>query len=128
MFSETEIRTLAILFFLCHTFQFGWVSNFFTLERYYLVSMGIGVSFCVNPFPSKPWFLRVCSTSLLKTMGKKEKLLVMSNFSFFHTVFYPFEELSAIFIKFKLLFANSFSLENSKICCLGKGEAAMIYC
>ena len=25
-----------------------------------------------NPFPNKPWFLRVCSTSLLKTMGKGE--------------------------------------------------------
>ena len=22
----------------------------------------------VNPFPNKPWFLRVCSTSLLKTL------------------------------------------------------------
>ena len=25
----------------------------------------------------KPWFLRVCSTSLLKTLWEKEKLLVM---------------------------------------------------
>ena len=25
-----------------------------------------------NPFPNKPWFLRVCSTSLLKTLGKGE--------------------------------------------------------
>ena len=32
--------------------------------------------------------------------GKKEKLLVMSNFSFSHSVFYPFGELSAIFILF----------------------------
>ena len=36
----------------------------------------------VMPFPNKPWFLRVCSTSLLKTLWKKEKLLVTSNFSF----------------------------------------------
>ena len=49
---------------------------------------------------NKPWFLRVCSTSLLKTLWEKEKLLVMSNFSFFHSVFYPFEKLSAIFNKF----------------------------
>ena len=42
-----------------------------------------------NPFPNKPWFLHVCSRSLLKTLWKKEKLLVMSNFSFSHSVFYP---------------------------------------
>ena len=23
---------------------------------------------CINPFPNKPWFLAVCSTSLLKTL------------------------------------------------------------
>ena len=40
-----------------------------------------------NPFPNKPWFLRVCSTSLLKTLWEKEKLLIMSNFSFSHSVF-----------------------------------------
>ena len=43
-----------------------------------------------NPFPNKPWFLRVCSASLLKTLWKKEKLLVTSNFSFSHSVFYSF--------------------------------------
>ena len=49
-----------------------------------------------NPFPNKLWFLRVCSISLLKTMWDKEKLLVTSNVSFSHSVFYPFGELSAI--------------------------------
>ena len=57
----------------------------------------------VNPFPNKPWFLRVCSTSLLKTLWEKEKLLVMSNFSFSNIVFCPFWELSVIFIKFKIV-------------------------
>ena len=29
----------------------------------------------LNPFPNKPcWFLRVCCTSLLKTLWEKEKL------------------------------------------------------
>ena len=41
----------------------------------------------VNPFPNKPRFLRACSTSVLKTLWEKEKLLVMSNFSFSHCVF-----------------------------------------
>ena len=31
----------------------------------------------LNPFPNLPWFLPVCSTSLLKTLWEKEKLLVM---------------------------------------------------
>ena len=44
----------------------------------------------VNSFPYKPWFLFVCSTNLLKTLWEKEKLLVTSNFSFSHSVFYPF--------------------------------------
>ena len=34
---------------------------------------------------------------------EKEKLLVTSNFSFFLGVFYPFWELSAIFIKFEIV-------------------------
>ena len=54
-----------------------------------------------KPFPNKPWFLRVCSTSLLKTLWEKEKLLVTSNFSFSHIVSYPFGELYAIFHKVK---------------------------
>ena len=41
-------------------------------------------------FPNKPWILHVCSTSLLKTLRGKEKLLVTSNFSFSHSVFYQF--------------------------------------
>ena len=54
----------------------------------------------LNPLPNMPWFSRVCCTRLLKTLWEKEKLLVTSNFSFSHSVFYPFGELSAIFIKF----------------------------
>ena len=42
----------------------------------------------INPFPNKPWFLRVCSSSLFKTLWEKEKLLITSNFSFSHSIFY----------------------------------------
>ena len=63
---------------------------------------------CFNPFPNKPWFLLVCSTGLLKTPWEKEKLLVMSNFSFFHSVFCHFGELSASFIKFEIVVCNLF--------------------
>ena len=75
----------------------------------------------LNPFSNKPWILRVCCTGLLKTLWEKEKLLVTSNFSFSHSVFYPFWEFSVIFVNLKLLSAKSFSLEESKICRLGKG-------
>ena len=61
-----------------------------------------------NPFPNKPWFLRVCSTSLLKTLWEKEELLVTSNSSFSHSVFYPFGELSAIFIKARIVVCKLF--------------------
>ena len=49
----------------------------------------------INTFPNKAWFLHVYSTSLLKTL--------------------PFSS------NLKLSCANSLSLEESKICCLGKG-------
>ena len=59
------------------------------------------------PFRNKPW-LYVWSTSLLKTLWKKEKLLVTSNFSFTHSVFYSIWELSAIFIEFKIFICELF--------------------
>ena len=64
--------------------------------------------FLFKPFPNKPWFLLVCRTSLLKTPWEKEKLLVTSNFSFSHSVFYPFGELSAFFIKFEIVVCKLF--------------------
>ena len=67
----------------------------------------------VNPFPKEPLFPRVCSTSLLKTLWEKEILLVMSNFSFSHSVFYPFGELSAISIKFENCRLQKLSFRNS---------------
>ena len=75
----------------------------------------------INPFPNKPWFLRVCSIRLLKTLWEKEKLLVTRNFSFSQcflpiwSTFLPFSS------NLKLSSANSFSLEGSRICHLGKG-------
>ena len=61
-----------------------------------------------NSFPSKPWFLRVCRTSLLKTLREEEKLLVMSIFSFSHIVFNSFRELDAIFIKIEIVVCKLF--------------------
>ena len=44
----------------------------------------------VNPFPHSDTFWCPRETSVLKTQWEKEKLLITSNFSFFHSVFYPF--------------------------------------
>ena len=43
-----------------------------------------------------------------KHCGEKEKLLVTSNFYFSHSVFYPFGELSAIFIKLEIVVCKLF--------------------
>ena len=61
-----------------------------------------------NPFPNKPWFSCVCSTGLLKTLWEKEKLLITSNFSFSHSVCYPFGKLSANSIKFEVVLCKLF--------------------
>ena len=52
------------------------------------------------------------------TVGKGE-IALSSNFSFSHSVFYAFRELSAIFIKLGIVVSKL--LEESKICRLGKG-------
>ena len=65
------------------------------------------------------FFLKHCFEN---TVGKGE-LLVTNNFAFYHCslpVFYPFREFSSFSLNLKLS-ANAFSLEESKICCLGKG-------
>ena len=63
--------------------------------------------FAFNHCPNKPWFLSVCSTSLLKTLWEKEKLLVTSNFNFFHSVLKNFLPFSS---NLKMS-ANCFSLD-----------------
>ena len=67
----------------------------------------------VNPFPSKPRFYPVLSTSLLKTLGEKEKLLEQA-ISSFPTVFSTdLENFLPFSSNLKLSSANSFSLEES---------------
>ena len=44
----------------------------------------------VKPLPHNDTFWRPWETSLMKTLWEKEKLLVTNNFSFSHSVFYPF--------------------------------------
>ena len=108
----------------CKLFQFGSVQNLLFgkgLRSAHIVLTRITyLEWCtlyhttlndLNPFPNKPWFLRVCITSLLKTLWEKEKLLVTNNFSFSHSVFYPFEKISAILIKFEIVVCKLFEFE-----------------
>ena len=59
--------------------------------------------------------------SLLKTLREMEKLLLKSNFSFFHSVFYPSEELSDIFIKFEIVICKLFHFGRVQNLSFGKG-------
>ena len=76
---------------------------------------------CLTLSQTSPGFLRVCRTSLLKTLWEKEKLLVTSNFSFSHSVLYPSGELSAIFLKFKIVVCKLFQFGRVKNLSFGKG-------
>ena len=60
-------------------------------------------------------------TSLLKILWKKEKLLVTSNYSFSHSVFYPFEEISSIFIEFEIVICKLFQFKRVQNFSFGKG-------
>ena len=72
-------------------------------------------------FPNKPWFLRVCSVSLENTEGKGE-IAHNKQFLLFPPVFSTcFKNFLSFFSNLKLS-VNSFSLEESKICRLRKGE------
>ena len=93
--------------------QFLLIPQYFQKACFPEVSKCVIVWKWVNPFPKKPWFLHVCSTSLLKTLWEKEKLLISSNFSFSHSVFYPFGELSAIFIKCRIVVCKLFQFGKS---------------
>ena len=91
-----------VMDFVRKTCNINWLTAwclplFSTLSQLYL-----------NPFPNNDTFWCPRERSLLKTLWEKEKLLVTSNFSFTHCVFYLLKDLSAIFIKFKIVVGRLF--------------------
>ena len=75
-----------------------------------------------SPFPKQDPVLTCLNTSLLKTLWEKEKLLVMSNFSFSYIVFLTLWRTFCHLDKCKNCHLQTLSsLEESKICRLGKG-------
>ena len=76
----------------------------------------------VNPFLNKPWFLRVRSTHLLKTLWEKGEIACHKQFLLFPHCFLPAWRIVLPFSTYlKLSSANSFNLEESEIGRLGKG-------
>ena len=53
-----------------------------------------------NPYPNKPWILRVCHTSLLKTLGGKGKNARNEQFLLFPQYLLPFQILYIYFVPF----------------------------
>ena len=78
--------------------------------------------FSFNPFPNKPWFSRVFSTSHSKTLGGKGEIARNEQFLPFPPVFSSrFENFLPFPLNRKLSSTNSVSLQESEICRLGKG-------
>ena len=76
----------------------------------------------LSPFPNKPWFLRVCCTSLLKTLWEKGEIARNEQFLLFPAVFSTFlDNFQPISSNSVLSSAKSSSLEESRMCHLGKG-------
>ena len=65
--------------------------------------------------------VHVYRTSLLKILWEKEKLLETSNFSFSHSIFYPFEELSTSFLKYEIVICKPFQFWSVLNLLFGKG-------
>ena len=74
-----------------------------------------------NPFPNKPLFLRVCSTSLLKTLSKREIACNEQFLLFPQCLQTHFENFLPFSSNFKMSSANCLRMEEAKICDLGKG-------
>ena len=84
----------------------GQFSDFESKLRCRLQTLSIWTSLTCNRFPNKPWFYVFAVQVFWKHCG--EKMLEMSNCFFTHIVFYPFEELSTIFIKFEIVVCKLF--------------------
>ena len=62
----------------------------------------------LNLFPSKPWILQVCSTSLLKTLWEKEQFLLFPQCFLLNQKLYP--RLSIFMTSYRYLLLNWESL------------------
>ena len=108
LFNNSTAVFIKFKIVVCKLFQFGWVWN---------LSFGKGLTLS----QTSPGFLHVYSTSLLKTLWEKDKLLVTSNLSFFPQCFLPVWITLCHFRQIWNCRLQTFCLEESEICRLGKG-------
>ena len=88
------------------------VSSVYIAYPYFTLRENLEHLICfLNPFQNKPWFLPVCSVSLLKT----------SNFSFSHSVFYLFHKTFCHLIKFEIVVCKTFQFGRVQNLLFGKG-------
>ena len=105
MINKTEKKTRLLenqMFSFCHCFYFKRDQN---------VSYGIRGQYQTLSETSPCFLFFTCLQykSIENIAGKKEKLLLTSNFSFSHIVLFPFGKLSAIFTKFEIVVCKLFS-------------------
>ena len=72
----------------CHFF---WQREFILTPRWGCVHFYLGFQYpsYLNPFPNKPWLLRVCGTCLLKTLWEKGEIARNEQFLLFPQCFQP---------------------------------------
>ena len=90
--NQTDYIILRMIFCMLslRCFHRDWFEFEFMDGVYFIYHVSV---FNLNPFPNKPWFLRVRRTSLLKTLWEKEKLLfslcflpIQRTFCHFHQI------------------------------------------
>ena len=97
-------------------------------QRIFLFPRGFGSNFqsmdvlnWLNAFPNMPEFLRVCSTSRLKTLWGKGEIARNDQFLLVPQWFLPVWKPPVIYIKFEIVVCKLFEFGQSKMCRLGKG-------
>ena len=78
----------------------------FVLDQFLFFSLYSETSLTL--YQASPGFYLSAVQVFWKHIWEKEKLLFVSNFSFSQSVFYPFGELSAIFIEFYIVVCKLF--------------------
>ena len=91
-------------------------ANAFNFVQYRILSFGKDLNLSL----SKSWFFMYLQKNSFENTAGKGKLLVTSNFSFSLSVFYPFGELSAIYVKFRIIVCKLFEFRRVKICRSGR--------
>ena len=74
-YNFVRINEVSFLNFRSHGFKHGDTTSSDINNLLEAIVLSLKVKYRLNPFPNKPWFLRVCSSSLLKHCGKRRNCL-----------------------------------------------------